>query len=101
MLIGLIVFALVIVVYLVMGGMELTRTTDEALTPGDAATPTNSATTGAPDNMGTDVPEGEGEQDADAQAQPGTGPGAVEAAPGGIDVPGGSTTTPVTPAPAQ
>jgi hypothetical protein len=101
MMIGLIAFALVIVAYLVMGGMELTRTTDQALTPGDGATPTQSATTGASDNMGTDVPENDNAQDSDGQAQPATGPGTVEAAPGGIDVPGGSTTTPVTPAPAQ
>jgi hypothetical protein len=101
-LIGVVLFGIVVALYLFTGLFNTARTTDDALTPGDAAAPAASTpATDAPATAGTDVPEGEGALDADAQAQPATGPGEVEADPGGIDVPGGDITTPVQEAPAQ
>jgi hypothetical protein len=103
MLIGLIVFALVILVRLLWGGMQLAESTDEAMTPGDASSPAATAPAEAGGATGTaNTPEAEGTLDEDVQAETGgAGPGEVEAEPGPIDVPGGATTTPVAPAPQQ
>ena len=103
-LIGLAVFALVIIIRVVWGGVNVARTADEALTPGDTATPPPAAAapTGAQGTgTGTELPEAPGSLDRDVQPQTESGPGEVEATPGAVDVPGGESTTPVEPAPTQ
>ena len=109
-LIALAVFALVIIIRIVWGSMNVATTADEALSPGAPASP---AIEGAPAAAGaapgTDAPaaaspEGPGPLNPDVDSQATTGPGEVEATPGGIDVPGGEqTTSPAgeAPAPAQ
>jgi hypothetical protein len=102
-LIGLIVFALVIIVRIVWGSFNAGTTADEAMTPGDPAAPaavTAPATAETP-SAPTETPEDSGNLGENEQPQTQTGPGEVEAGPGAIDVPGGATTEPVQPAPAQ
>lgn len=99
MIIGLAVFALVIVIYLVWGSMQVSRTADDAMTPGDAATP--AATAPAPAEAPEASTDAAGTLDEDVRVETGAGPGEVEAEPGPVDVPGGATTTPVDPAPQQ
>jgi hypothetical protein len=101
-LIGLILFALVIIIRIGWGAFNTARTTDDAMTPGDPATPTATAPASQTNAVGTantpvPGPETPGSLDRNVQPQTGTGPGAVEATPGAIDVPGGNTTTPPTP----
>ena len=107
LMIGLAVFALVLIVRIVWGGINMGSTADEALTPGDPATPPPAASTPTPAGggqgtvTGTEQPESPGSLDRDVQPQTQTSPGEVETTPGAVDVPGGDTTTPVQPAPAQ
>lgn len=97
--IGVIAFALVVLVYFLWGGFNMVRTTDDAMTPGDPASApvagevSDSAASPAIDPGATDdVPAGvAGSGAADAT----TSPGAVTAEPGAIDVPGGAVTEPV------
>jgi hypothetical protein len=101
-LIGLAVFALVIIIRLVWGSINMAQSTDEAMSPGDpASTPaaTAPATGALPD--AASAPEAEGTLDRDVEPQSTAGPGEVEADPGAVDVPGGNVTEPVAPAPAQ
>jgi hypothetical protein len=86
-LIGLVVFALVILLRLVWGGINVARSTDDALSPGDAANPP-AASEAAP--AAADAPGVE------AEAPPASGE--TEATPGAVDVPGGATTDQEAPA---
>jgi hypothetical protein len=101
--IGLVVFALIIVIRIVWGSINMVATTEEAMTPGDAATPpaAMAPATAGPPEAATETPEAEGTLDRDVEPQPAAGPGEVQSDPGAIDVPGGETTEPVAPAPAQ
>ena len=106
--IGLAIFALAVIGYLVAGGFNMGRTTDDALTPGDPATPPPAASApagaaaGGPGTVtATEQPEAPGSLDRDVQPQTQSSPGEVEATPGAVDVPGGQSTTPVEPTPAQ
>ncbi len=107
LMIGLALFALVLIVRVIWGGINVGSTADEALSPGDPATPPPAAAATTPAGGGqapvtaTDQPEAPGSLDRDVQPQTQTSPGEVEATPGAVDVPGGQTTTPVQPAPAQ
>ncbi len=102
-LIGLGVFAAVIIIAVVMGGGNVARTGDEALSPGDPATPpaASAPASATPQAAAptTEIggPEDTADQGAPAETQ--TSPGEIEATPGAVDVPGGATTTPVEPAP--
>jgi hypothetical protein len=88
-LIGLIVFALVIIVRIFWGSMNMAVTTDDAMTPGDAASPPAAeAPTASGAAPAAPVPLDE------EQPQTNAGPGEVEPTPGAVDVPGGDTTTP-------
>ncbi|HWT30043.1 MAG TPA: hypothetical protein VN240_03345 [Propylenella sp.] len=91
MLIGLALIAAVVIGYLLMGGINTVRTTDDAMSPGGPA-----ATAPAADASGAG---GVLERNEEAQTQ--TGPGEVEVTPSATDVPGGETTTPVQTAPSQ
>ena len=88
MLIGLIVFAVVLLARVLWGGIEMSETQDDVMETGGPAIP---ATTGEAPTEGPDP----------AAADAETGPGEVEATPGAIDVPGGEMTEPATPEPAQ
>jgi len=95
-LIGLLVFAAVIIIRIVWGGMNMAAT--DISEPGDPASPVAApAAAGATPAAGIDVPESDLGANRDAQAQPATGPGEIEATPGPADVPGGATTSPVEP----
>lgn len=98
--IGLAVFALIIVIRILWGSMNMVATTEDAMTPGDPASPPAAAAPAAtePPVTETVAPEAEGTLDRDVEAQSPTGPGEVEAEPGAVDVPGGETTAPVAPA---
>ena len=87
--IALVVFALIILARMLWSGAELAATTDEALTPAASGTTAGSANAPPADLDGDQQPSTEG------------APGAVEETPGAIDVPGGDTTEPVQPEPAQ
>lgn len=105
-LIGLAVFALVIVIRIVWGSMNVASTTDDALSPGAPASPPVAASPGnaggAAPAAATQTPEAPGTLDRDVEAQTTTGPGETEATPGAVDVPGGAQTqSPGAPAPAQ
>lgn len=94
LLIGLAVFALVIIIRVVWGSMNMAGTADEALSPGrPASAPINAPATGAgapaAETQGTEAP---GTLDRDVEADSTTGAGDVEATPGGADVPGGTQT---------
>jgi hypothetical protein len=89
MLVGLIVFALAIIGLIVWASVRTTDISDEGLTPPE--TPPAAEAAATPDA----APLRENEADASA------GPGEVDAAPGPADVPGGETTTPVEPEPAE
>jgi hypothetical protein len=94
LLIGLAVFALVIVIRIVWGSMNMADTADEALSPGQpASAPINAPAAGtvAP-AAGTPAPEAPGTLDRDVEAETTTGAGEVQATPGGVDVPGGTQT---------
>ncbi len=95
MLLGLAAIALVfIVMYVLWGGMNLVRSTDEAAVPGGPASPpASTATAPATDSPAATGSLGQGE------APAASGPGTVEPTPGPIDVPGGETTTPATTTP--
>jgi hypothetical protein len=98
LLIGLAVFALVIVIRIVWGSMNMAGTADDALSPGQPANaPINAPTAGA---AGAPAPEAAGTLDRDVEAETTTGAGEVEATPGGADVPGGAQTEPPTGQPA-
>ena len=105
MLIGLALIAAVVIAYLLMGGLNTVRTTDDAMSPGgpaatlpaaDATAPAGDAQTAPTDSSGAG---GVLERNDGAQTQ--TGPGQVEVTPSATDVPGGETTTPVQTAPSQ
>lgn len=103
LLIGLLIFALVIVIRIVWGGMNMAATSDAALTPADGAT---TPVSGAPVQQGTptaadETAESPGTLDRDVEAQSQASPGEVEATPGSVDAPGGDVTQPVREAPAQ
>ncbi len=100
MLIGLIAFALIVLAYLLWAAMQMTGSTDEAMTPGEAATPaaTAPAEAEAPAAAG-DAPEAQGRLDRDVEADAAAGPGEVGPEPGAADVPGGDAAEPVEPAP--
>jgi hypothetical protein len=92
MLIGLAVFALVIIARIVWGGLNMTTSTDEAVTPGDATSP---AAATAPATTGDAVvPENNGSFDTDVRTDMSTGPAAIGDEPGPVDVPGGEATAP-------
>lgn len=106
LLIGLAVFAAVIIIRIVWGGINVASTSDEALTPGDAAAPpaTASAPASATPRAADPVTEIGASGNSAGEAAPAetrTSSGEVEATPGAVDVPGGATTTPVEPAPQQ
>lgn len=106
LLIGLAVFAAIIIIRIVWGGINVTSTSDEALTPGDAATPPAAASAPASATPQAAAPATEigataNSSNEAAPAETQTSPGEVEAAPSAVDVPGGATTTPVEPAPQQ
>ena len=90
MLLALALIAAAIIAYLLLGGINAVRTTDDAMSPGGPATEVAPAPAGAAAD-GASVPA----------ASSGTGPGEVEATPGAVDVPGGETTTPVQTTPPQ
>lgn len=100
--IGLVVFALVIVIRLLWGGINTSAPSGDAMTPAEPTAPTATAPASPQTPTSeTDAPEAAGALDADVQPQTSAGPGEVEEVPGPADVPGGETTTPVEPAPAQ
>jgi hypothetical protein len=88
--IALVVFGLIILARILWSGAELATSSDEALTPEPAASETTAT---SPDAA---PPVSQDEQSATEGA-----PGAVNETPGAIDVPGGETTDPVRPEPAQ
>ena len=103
-LIGVVAFAAVVLIYVMWSLFNMGQTTDDAMTPGDAATPA-ATDLGAPTVPGTAIDTSEapatGEPALDTDVQPATGspaPGSVPATPGAIDVPGtGSNRDPVPP----
>jgi hypothetical protein len=101
MLIGLALIAIVVIAYLLLGGINTLRTTDEAMSPGDPAAPAASAPAGDTQTAPTDSSGTGGVLERNEEAQTQTGPGGVEATPSATDVPGGQTTTPVQTAPSQ
>jgi len=103
LLIGLGLFAAVIIIRIVWGGMNVASTSDEALSPGDPATPPPAASAPASATPqaaapATEIGGAEDTADQGAPAETQTSPGEIEATPGAVDVPGGATTTPVEPA---
>jgi hypothetical protein len=80
-LIGLIAFALVIIVRIIWGSFNAVEATDEAMTPGDAAVP--AASEPAADSAAEQSPPAETDQVGDE--------------PGPVDVPGGETSDPPEP----
>ena len=105
MLIALALAAIVVIAYLILGGINTVSTTDEAMSPGGpaATAPPADATTPAGDAQGapTDSSGAGGVLERNEEAQTQTGPRGVEATPSATDVPGGQTTTPVQTAPQQ
>jgi hypothetical protein len=103
MLIGLALIAAAVIAYLLLGGINTVRTTDEAMTPGGPAAPADPAATAPGDAQSapTDSSNAGAVLERNEEAQTQTGPGEVEVTPGAVDVPGGETTTPVQTAPAQ
>lgn len=96
-LIGLLVFAAVIVIRIVWGSVNMASTADDALTPGDPASPPAAAAPANAPAASTAAPLPLDDEQPDAT----TGPGEVEPMPGAIDVPGGETTTRAGEVPAQ
>jgi hypothetical protein len=98
----------VIIIRIVWGSMNMASTADDAMTPGQPASPPiNAPAAGAGGPAGaaqtpgaTQTPEAPGTLDRDAEADSATGAGEVEATPGGADVPGGTQTEPPTGQPA-
>ena len=105
MLIGVALIAAAVMAYLLLGGINTIRSTDDAMTPGDPAAPVAGApATEAPDGEGVTAPtdaSNAGVLERNEEVQTQTGPGEVEATPGAIDVPGGEATTPVQTTPQQ
>ncbi len=101
LLIGLIAFALVIVIYLVTGGVNMFASSDEAASGDGAAAPVAGGTPASSAPAMGETPEAPGTLDRDVEADTRTSPGEVEATPGPIDSPGGEVTEPVGEAPAQ
>ena len=104
MLLALALIAAAVIAYLLLGGINALRTTDDAMSPGGPATevapaPAGAAADGA--SAPTDSSAADTSLGSDEEVQTETGPGAVEATPGPVDVPGGEATTPVQTAPAQ
>ena len=99
--IGLVVFGLVILIRIIWGSMNMAETADDAMTPGDAASPPAATAPATAEPPATDTPEAAGTLDRDVEPETTTGTGEVQPTPGGIDVPGGETTAPTAPAPAQ
>jgi hypothetical protein len=98
--IGLIAFAVIVLGYIIWGGVELLPGAENPATSGESTPPAagepaaGATTTGA-------APQSPGSFDTDVGVDTQSGPGEVEQSPGPVDVPGGETTTPVEPAPAQ
>ena len=103
MLIGLALIAVVIIAYLLMGGINTVRTTDDAMSAGGPATtvPAADAPAGDAQTAPTNASGAGGVLERNEEAQTQTGPGEVEVTPSATDVPGGETTTPVQTAPSQ
>ena len=101
LLIGIIAFALVILVGVIGGGMNMFASSDEAEPEDGAAAPVAGAPAAADAPAFGETPEAPGTLDRDVEVQTQTGPGEVEATPGAIDSPGGDVTEPVGEAPAQ
>ncbi len=104
MLLALALIAAAIIAYLLVGGINALRTTDDAMSPGGPATevaPAPAGATGDAQTAPTDSSAADTSLGSDEEVQTETGPGEVEATPGAIDVPGGEATTPVQTAPAQ
>jgi hypothetical protein len=95
-LIGLAVFALVIVARILWGAFNMAESMDEAMTPGDA--PAAVAPAEPADAAAGAAPQNEGALDQDVGADTATGPAAIGAAPGSVDVPGGAMQAPAQPA---
>jgi hypothetical protein len=93
-LIGLAVFALVIIARILWGGFQMAESTDEAMTPGDAPAVSAPAAPAASEAPEGSLPETEGSLDEDVQPDATTGPAAIGEAPGAIDVPGGGAGAP-------
>jgi hypothetical protein len=102
-LIGLIVFALIIALRVIWGSINVARTTDEAMTPGDAgAPPTAEAPAAAPPApSATATPDAPGSLDSDIPPQSTTGPAEAAPTPGAADVPGGAAGETTQPSTAQ
>jgi hypothetical protein len=98
---GLLAFAAVIVIYMVMGGINMVATSEEAEPEDAAAAPVAGAPAAADTPAFGEQAEAPGTLDRDVDAGGSTSPGQVEAAPGAIDSPGGEITEPVGQAPAQ
>jgi hypothetical protein len=89
--IGVIIFAVVIVIYLLMGGYNMLRTTKGAMTPGQPAAPTTASTTAPSSSAASGSSGAIGGGSSQAQS---TGPSATPVTPGAVDVPGGGATAP-------
>jgi hypothetical protein len=98
-LIGLAVFALVIIARVLWGGFQMAESTDEAMNPGDAPAVSAPAAPAASETGEGSLPESEGSLDEDVQLDTTTGPAAVGAEPGPVDVPGGGAGAGEAPAP--
>ena len=97
MLIGLVAFALLILVVVFGGFFQTAEEADEAFTPGDPASAPASTEPAATDPAATEPPEASadpaaedpGTLDDDVEIQTETGPDMAPATPGEVDVPGG------------
>ena len=101
MLLGLLAFALVIVIYLIAGGINMFATSEEAASGDGTAAPVAGAPAASDTPAFGEQAEAPGTLDQDVDAGGQTSPGEVEATPGAIDSPGGDITEPVGEAPAQ
>lgn len=104
MLLALALIAAAVLGYLLLGGINALRTTDDAMSPGGPATevaPAPAGAAGDAQSAPTDSSNAGGVLERNEEVQTDTGPGQVEATPGPVDVPGGEATTPVQTAPSQ
>ena len=101
LLIGVLAFALVLIIAIIGGGMNMFASSDDAAPEDGAAAPVaGEPPASAAPAMG-EAPEAAGTLDRDVEVDAQTSPGEVEATPGAIDSPGGDVTDPVGEAPAQ
>ena len=101
LLLGILAFALLLIIAVIGGGMNMFATSDEAASGDGAAAPVAGGNPGSSAPAMGETPEAPGTLDRDVEVDTQTSPGEVEATPGAIDAPGGEITEPVGEAPAQ